>query len=390
MAKAATENMERRFRGLTRPQIRTLIELDERAMNATGSVDMMGIAMDCGSTITEFTADHALHYARMAEAQGMLGVADAWYSWCVGWQPGDRDDQRRREEQVKAFLIRNGRLNDLNERRFTCTLDEWCHAANVALKDCRVFYMFDGFGAKKDARVVLNTFVRINDRRGIQRFLARALQYVNKDDAVVELAARALGRSLTTRERERIAWRLLRCSADLSVVLAYIRKHRLHRLHRPLITAAVSSVWYEYATIREWAELLHVPLRTRDIERCYEKFRCSMNECEAPAAVAAAEALAQRSKRWRTKMPEIYRWARSNQLKRDEAERAEEYGKRCGRPLTTEELLSVARNIARQAADGADWAVARRKFCLDLAAERIAAAVGAPPEHHEERATPAA
>lgn len=383
---ARTVTAHERFRGLTSVQICALIEIDERARCITEVERIADIVAQYADAGIPFTADRALHYAREAEATGEHGVAYPWYSWWMTYKVREDAELARRKAKIKAYFIRHGFLWGIREWRFHCSTEEWLSVANAALAKQRVFGK--GAGAES-AREVLDVFVRIGDRRCIRAFLARALQHVNEDDAIAVAAARALGRTLTIRERERIARRILRFDTNLADAFLYIRKHRLHSLYRPLIDAAVSNEWVGYETIRRWAIALRTPLRIRDLERCFTTFRYRTTTGTGNA-VAIAEALARRSKRWCAKLPEIYAWARNRALGWNEPELAEKYGRRCGKPLTPEELLAIAQRLEGRARDGLDWAVAHRKFCFHLAAERIATVVGAPPDRLSTHAAAAA
>ncbi|MBI4449620.1 hypothetical protein HY634_01035 [Candidatus Uhrbacteria bacterium] len=352
-----------RYHGLTAKQIRALIEIDELATHHDGMADVMRRYRDeLGREIT--VADMRV-YAQEAETRGHNGTACAWYEATIPLVTAAED-----RRAFRAFLLRVGWIEVAEKHGYKLTPDELRPVAHQRLREAN--------HSAYDGRLpgALKLFEQIGDRNGIRRVLARAVALGRHDIAV--RAARALDSPLRRNELLRIA----RCmfAADSMYyrdAAAYIAEHSLRELYHPLIEKMAASKYVGFARLRTWARRLDIPLTQNLIERYHhmqKEYGLGVRDI-----VASAHALARQSPAWRRRLPSLYRWCRSWGMGYSDPEVAEQYGQKCGQPLTIAELQKMAEYHAQSDIEYLDWARKRRKFCLDLAARRIAEATSAPP-----------
>ncbi|MBI4142582.1 hypothetical protein HY480_01765, partial [Candidatus Uhrbacteria bacterium] len=315
-----------RFRGLTRDQIRACIVIDERAFHVTAQIAAHGndgvdtIVMAYRDADIPFPIDAMLEYAQAAEGVGMRGVAWAWYEVHAA-AAHDRT-------KFRAFLVRNGYLEAAQKRFANLTRDEFRSIGDARASD-------------RDSNVAVDAYRACGYLSGIRRILRRAIAHANLEFA--EHAARALGRPLAQVEHEQLTRREIRSGHNWQAAFLHIRRYHLTKLHRPFIAAVTRDCFVPIGQICAWGQRIKCPPTRRDLERRLAKLRGPNESCHYRDAVLTAELLAAGSRHWRERrMPEIYVWARAVALGYHEAKRAEIYGQRIGRPLTVEELLTLA------------------------------------------------
>ncbi|MFH1099001.1 MAG: hypothetical protein V1723_03720 [Candidatus Uhrbacteria bacterium] len=375
-----------RFHGLTRVQIRARIEIDERAMHITSLIGHPAAIIDTAQragvdTIEElykkagisssFTPDTKRVYAQAAEAAGLYGVAGAWYR-AIGRGSG----------QYRAFLVRIAELGELRKVFGEPTADELRAIMQTLLSNEPLH----------NPSAALEIAITLQDTATMRRVRQWAIRLQRSNGALAERAAAALGHPLTTRERERIASPMLYRGTAVTdgSAFAYIHKHRLRWLYRPLIAVALEDWVVPFKQITKWARAFGVRITSRDLAERLQYLQRGF-PTQWDEGIRIAKILARRSPRWKRRLPSIYEWARNTALGYNDAKAAERYGRRCRQPLTVAELLQVAA-ITNDAEllENTEWAPRRRKFCLDLAAQRIAESIGTPPDEQKVEAEVAA
>lgn len=352
-----------RYAGLTRAQLRALIEIDERARHVTRTVgEQRRDGVDTIRTLYEragltYSSSDVLWYAIRAEADGMHGVAYHWYEAL--------DDLQDTADVFRAFLVRIGDITDF-QRRFGDPLpDERRSMVRKLL-------------AAGDTRnlELAATHATAEDRNELRGILQRALK--QGEVAIARTCAEKLGRTLATSEYKRLARYHIRWLGDAGhTAFTLIRDHELRTLARPFIVRALSESYIATTKTLRWARALRVPVSTRALaERLALLQRDGLRIKET---VAVARMLARHSKTWRKRLPAVYRWARDTQYAWREPEEAERYGKRCKAPLTVAELRTLVRDLEGDARHDT-LSRKHRAFALDLLAERVGDAIGAPPD----------
>ncbi|MDP3771388.1 MAG: hypothetical protein Q8R16_03745 [bacterium] len=364
-----------RYQGLTPKQARALIEIDELARHAHDAELIAEVVRRYDANLgKQITCMRMYEYAEEAEAAGQNGVAYAWYD-AVERNPRARELVAR--GGFRAFLVRVGWIEEAQKRGYELRPDELRPIAQRLLHEAN--------RSNYDGRLpgALKLFEQIGDRNGIRQVLARAVALGRHD--IAARAAKRLDRPLHPSELLRIARRLL--SEDTMYfrdAAAYIAEHSLRVLYRPLIEKMAASNWVGFARLQACARRLDVPLTQELLER-YHRVQIAYG-LNVPSIVASAHALARQSPIWRRRLLSIYRWCRSWGIGYSDPEVAEQYGQKCGQPLTVAELQKMAEYHAHSDIEHLDWARKRRKFCLDLAARRIADMGGMqpnPPAVHE-------
>ncbi len=342
-----------RFRGLTRGGIRALLDVDTRALK----VDRLVESDDCDGVDTiaaqyaelgvPFSVATMLRYAELAEVHAPYRVAAVWY------EAHARANHER--THLRAFLIRSGDLVRARTWFLDLTPRELRKIGNEKLN-------------VGDVRAALDAYIACAHRPGLQRVLRRALQC---DDAIARRAAKALGRSLTDRERVIIVRRGIRMGGRTEV-FRYIRKHQLTPLFRPFIAAMTRDISVPIRQVSAWARKLGITPARCDLKRRLTMLRAHWCGPHHREAVAVAELLAEGSRRRQERIRlEIYTWARAAALEEGDVKSAERYGQRIGKPLTLAECIHVVVGLRDVREDV-------RRFCCNRAVARIAEAVGAP------------
>lgn len=345
-----------RFQGLSKKQVRALIEIDELASHAHDQKLIAEVIKALGEAGIPFTKETMRFYAQQAEACERFGVAGAWYQFLM--LAGE-------ELPLREFVIKHGFLREARDCFKDLCPDELQGIGKAHLKrrGC----------SEGGLETALKAFQLCKYEPGMRLVLRQAVR--EGFEKLAEETARALGRVLTRKEWLTLARRQLKHDWPSNELAETIIHRNLSELKRPFINHAIRD-GVAYERLLKWARLLQTKLTTQDLERLFNKY--AKRGTHAVEAVEVADILAKRSVKWRRELPEILEWARNQQLGWREPESAEELGQRCGKPLTVEELLNLAETFRTE--QELDWARKRRAFCFALAAKRIAEQVNPPPK----------
>lgn len=345
-----------RFRGMTAEQIKRVLELDEVAGSVAaypGTITDVAVGYERAGL--RFTTEIAYYYAEEAESKGHKGTALEWGKYLASH--GDANWLRR-------FVIRN-HLVDVARKRFLhdVTEEEWRAMGQYHLAQSRSDF-------DDHLTAAIEAFMQAKDAERL-RVCYRKAAAIGNEKSLMH-AAEELKIPIGKPERVAMARFFIKCH-DFDKAQKYATAHKIQgEVARELIDAAIAS-GSSYTFVARAAKCLGLELTTTQIEALFKRYAAKERILNIDAMVEVAEVLARRvPKRWKKRLPTLYREARNTAIGWHQPQQAERYGKKCGAPLTAEELLVIADRLGDRARDGLDWAVRDRNFALNLAAKRLA------------------
>lgn len=343
--KSIPKSMDERFRGLTREQIGTLVEIDIDAMRAQSLIETVAIRVRFNKAHIPFGERNMRYYADLAEAEGKNGVAFHWHKAFV--------DTTNDPRELRAFAIRTEMFIEA-DKIGPLTKQERTSFAKMMMRKNNGL---DGAYA---------LFRDLGDLSGVREVLNRALECGNV--SVAKMASKLLHRRLTRAEKIQLGKAMLIQGDDPEDAVSYIIKEKLHELVKPLMKHIVRNEVLNYPLAKKTAQQLNIVLSTRDLQTMYSNDLITIDD-----QIEIAEELAKRSPSWQKRLPGIYLQTRTKLLEVYRPSCAQVYALRCHKPLTIKELHAVMEHIRHD-----DRYRSEYNFALDLISLLIAKRVESP------------
>ncbi|MDO8425554.1 MAG: hypothetical protein Q7T01_03510 [bacterium] len=297
-----------------------------------------------------------------AEAEEHPGLADSWYAYLLSYFFSKPDAHRAVRTRRRALFMRAGwPLASFKKHGFTLTDDELLDIARRS---------YSGHRSEEHRDAYFDVCARCHYRPGLHRLLRDAL--ADGDDGLARRAAQVLGRNLSLKEREKLAHAKMNdTNADPIAITSYLVRAKLPRLARMFLGYCIDH-GRPFRVVRAIAKRIRVELSEHQLARLRT---AHMREQHVGDVLTITHILAHKyGAPWKSELHATYQWVRNLHLTYFlKITEAEKYGKRCGMPLTLDELTTFIGHVENDDRYNGECDVARA-----LIGQRISAHLGAP------------
>lgn len=342
------------YRGLTARQIEISFMLEQRARIAISREDVKSILEGYLTAYIPVTNDLIRRNAAMVRAGG----------WVTEMPWLEEIAARGEPEPFRRLCIEHGLIEEaLRVLGANLSSDDLWKMIRVRLR-ART-------RDERNYKVLRLAYLRLKDWEGLRDLLNDAIKYA--DAFYAQRFAKDLKTELSLANRRKIAEATLK-RGDLSGVTEeekLFTGHGMSVYRKRLFQEYLKKGYLTFWQLQEVAAVLSLKVPIAYLELRFRRLTNNWQE-----RMAVAEELAKRSFVWRRRQPKILAETRDLALRDGNVRAAEEYGQRCGKPLTIEELKALIQSARMSEKDEARVLLAERIFEHLHDPPTIAAAAG--------------